>query len=314
MACYIIPDEGTGGVEVAARAAASGGLIELVTLVNLGCPFVRDFRAAIIAAKHGVAIFSLWKSCAALIIARLLHPRARLVAFLHADHRAHAVDGLATWLMCRFASEVWADCPQTITRRRFAVGRKKARAISFMLDRMPAAPAKVPGPRFVYWGRLDPLKRLDKAIETVAAMRRMGIAAELDLYGPDSGDGRRLREIVLTSGLAGCVRFHGEIPREDLPKAAAGRSFFILPSKQEGACIAVLEALQLGLVPIVTPVGGMVRYIRFGHSFSGAEDAAKWAADLIDDPGRYWGLRGSAMAYAASLPLYSDEMRAALAA
>jgi glycosyltransferase involved in cell wall biosynthesis len=311
-AVQVIPTTKLGGVEVAAQSAADAGVIEIIALNRCGPFGLRSIRAARAAIRADVAIFSLWKSVGALAIARLLRPSGRLVVIVHTDRPAHFVDGLATWAMCRLASEVWGDCRQVLVARRRIVGRKPTRAISFLPSRAAPAASEAPIPRFVFWGRLDPVKRLREAVGLIAALRKRGVPAELDIYGPDCGDEASARQAIQHRGLEGAVRVHGPVDHGRLAELARGKSFFVLLSQQEGAAMSALEAMQLGLVPVVTPVGAMEQYGRFGHAYSDSERAARWIETLLNDPARYRRMSRTCSAFASARPIHSASLGEAI--
>jgi glycosyltransferase involved in cell wall biosynthesis len=158
------------------------------------------------------------------------------------------------------------------------------------------------------------VKRLGEAVRLIAKLRERGIPAELDIYGPDCGDGRAVRQAVGEHGLERAVRIHGPLERGQLPDIARDRSFFVLLSKQEGAAISALEAMHLGLVPIVTSVGAMRDYARFGHAHSSVQATAEWVAQLLSDPERSRELSRGAADYAAGHADHAASLRAAIQA
>ena len=77
--------------------------------------------------------------------------------------------------------------------------------------------------------------------------------------------------------------------------------------------MACVEAMQFGLVPVVTPVGEMARYVEHGRNGilldpdclgRGVDDILA----LIAQPGRFAELRGAAIARWANAPLYAEDV------
>lgn len=58
-----------------------------------------------------------------------------------------------------------------------------------------------------------------------------------------------------------CVHYHGPVPREDFLTALRMADVFLLPSKQEGCPMAMLEAMSFGVVPIASDGSGAMRWL-----------------------------------------------------
>ena len=75
--------------------------------------------------------------------------------------------------------------------------------------------------------------------------------------------------------------------------------------------MAVVEAMQLGLVPVVTPVGEIAKYCRPGVNALVVEDDKETVdalAALLDDPSGWRRLRQGALQTWRDRPLYRDAM------
>jgi glycosyltransferase involved in cell wall biosynthesis len=93
----------------------------------------------------------------------------------------------------------------------------------------------------------------------------------------------QLRELASRLGLGKQVRFLGYC---DAPEAALDRwDLFLLPSRYEGAPLALLEALAAGLVVIATRVAGVAGVIepRWTVPVGDAEALAHAAARALSD-------------------------------
>jgi glycosyltransferase involved in cell wall biosynthesis len=98
----------------------------------------------------------------------------------------------------------------------------------------------------VLWvGRLDPVKRLDIAVHSVAEMPSVPVRLLIAGDGPDRA---RLEREIAASGNPAAVRLLGW--REDVPELLTAADAFVFPSRTEGMPNAVLEALAAGL-PVV---------------------------------------------------------------
>ena len=78
--------------------------------------------------------------------------------------------------------------------------------------------------------------------------------------------------------------------------------------------MSVVEAMQLGLVPVVTPVGEIGRYCRAWENAIVVQDVAEAAAEvlaLLHDPHKARSMGNAAMATWRGQPLYRDAVAAA---
>ena len=330
---HVIPEDGTGGVEVAARSMQARrdlacdatvfaildgpGVARLGWTQRLGLLSWRNLRAyraafrALRVARADVLVFSLWKTVPLLLLARLFL-RARIVYFLHLERPMHPVDDALSRLAMRVADAVWADCGATLIARRVPPA-KPTRVISFVTERLHSSDARVPAPRFVSWGRLNAQKGIDRAIELIALLRARGLAAEFHAYGHDDGARETLVAQAERLGVADHVHFPGPIPADARGRVGAGAGFFLQLSRFEGMCMGAVEGMQLGLVPVATAVGQMADYVRDGvtglivdpNRLPAAADAI---AALLDDPERYRAMSQAVRRRWLDAPLYADDV------
>jgi glycosyltransferase involved in cell wall biosynthesis len=263
-----------------------------------------------------VVICSLWKSVPLSLLLCVGHPKRRLAFFLHNDVAMHPADALLSRVAMRFADAIWADSPSTLAARRVPAS-KISRTISFVLDR-PASPAeRSPSYRFVSWGRLNDQKGFDRAIDLVALIRDRGHQVDYEIFGPDDGARGALERRIATLGLSGHVRLRGAIAKADIAAAVADRSLFLQLSRSEGMCMAAVEAMQLGLVPVATPVGHMRVYVEPGRSGIIVDprhlsEAADAVVDLLADEGRYASHSRAARQYWQKASTYAEDVCAAI--
>lgn len=113
--------------------------------------------------------------------------------------------------------------------------------------------------RFVFVGRLDPLKSPGRAIEMVCRLAEQGIPCSLDVFG-DGPMMAQLRSMVADRACGDFVRFHGHV---DNPwTLAADADCLVLPSLTEGVSRAALEALYLGIPCVMRDVDSNADLIR----------------------------------------------------
>jgi len=116
-------------------------------------------------------------------------------------------------------------------------------------------PEKKDGPlRIVFVGRLVPYKGADMLIDAVAPLVRSGQAV-LDIIG-DGQEMTLLRRQIAEAQIARGVTFHGWVDHREVARLLARSQVFAFPSIREFGGAVVLEAMALGLVPVVVNNGG----------------------------------------------------------
>jgi len=342
----LVPYDTVGGVETALRSIPSdwdglAGPVHLrrAYLVTHSAVeiFPDDWHGARVSVNHPLAhwrllraalksrpdlvIASLWRSCPSFIALKLLRPRTKSVLFLHSAVDVHVFDRVLNRLAMWLADEIWADSTSTLEARAPKGAQGRSRVLSFLTQR-PAAAAKTspetvaigPAPTFVYWGRLQGEKNLERALDVFAAIHHRLPEARFDIFGPDRGALVSLEQQVATLGLKEAVRFLGACPQDELLQRARSYSFYLQTSRFEGMAMSVIEAMAIGVVPVVTPVGEIPRYCHDGESglhVTTPEETANRVAELMADPARWAAVSTAAAKTWVGARIFSDDYREA---
>ena len=155
----------------------------------------------------------------------------------------------------------------------------------------------------LYVGRLDERKGVHTA---VAALARLPDAATLTIVGGwDAGEQERLRALAEREGVAGRVRFAGQVPREAVHAAYAEADVVVFPvTWDEPWGLVPLEAMGRGRPVVATGRGGSGEYLRDGENallFEAGDPASLAGAveRLAGDPALRARLRDGGLATAA---------------
>lgn len=100
----------------------------------------------------------------------------------------------------------------------------------------------------------DPRKRIDLLLEAAARLVAQGHPLQLELTG--EADGRFLLPQLQRLGIADRVRLHPLLTPAALARVLQSWDLFVIPSHQEGLCLAALEAMACGVPLLTTPCGG----------------------------------------------------------
>ena len=111
----------------------------------------------------------------------------------------------------------------------------------------------------VFVGRLEEYKRPDRLMEVMRRVASQRESTRLAVVG-DGSMREELEQKIRNWGLADNVEFLGQ--QADVMNYVARSKLFILTSRWEGVSIAMLEAMMVELVPIVSDVGDLRDFAR----------------------------------------------------
>jgi glycosyltransferase involved in cell wall biosynthesis len=338
---HLIPEDGLGGAETAAREMACREDLacdfHLLSLVGPSLALSRPNISALgyrhywspfaqvaglrelLRLEPDVLICSLWKTIPVAIAAKALRPSMKLVVFFHSSERVHGIDRVLHGMVTRFADEIWTDSNATLAEVSKGSRLPRTRTISYVLDQPPQVTGdRKPRANFVSWSRIHHHKGIDRSIELISRLVQRGIDARFDLWGPDQGPRADLERLAKRLQVADRINFHGSFSRTDLAELSANASFLLQLSRLEGMAMVVVEAMQLGLVPVVTPVGEVTRYCRDGENalivdVNDLDAAANKIEKLLGDPETYQRMSQAARSEWQGIRLYADDVCAAAA-
>ncbi len=124
----------------------------------------------------------------------------------------------------------------------------------------PAAARDIGGTlRLVFLGRLE---EQAKAVSMLARIARCLAESHVEFHLDIIGEGpERERLHNAFAGLAGCVTFHGYLPRAQCVPILQQSHIFLLTSRYEGHSWALLEAMACGCVPVVSRIAGGTDFV-----------------------------------------------------
>jgi len=146
-------------------------------------------------------------------------------------------------------------------------------------------------------GRLVPRKGVDDAILALAELRRRGrrdvdllvVGGSADRPVSEDPEARRLAEVARRAGVAGSVRFRGQVPHDRLGSVLRAVDVVVCTPWYEPFGIVPLEAMACGVPVVASAVGGLTDTVVAGRTgllvpprdIPALADALE---ELLDDP------------------------------
>jgi glycosyltransferase involved in cell wall biosynthesis len=113
--------------------------------------------------------------------------------------------------------------------------------------------------RLIYFGRLEEKqKRVSLLPAIYEALQRKGISVRLTIIGSGSAEGQ-LKERLAEGLRSGQVIFRATVPRREIARYVAENDVFLLTSRHEAGPLTLLEAMEVGLVPICGDIPSLVQ-------------------------------------------------------
>ncbi len=202
------------------------------------------------------------------------------------DRARFALAGSYDRFAVRHADRVVAISEYVLSEYRGLRAQGWERVDNPVADAFFSLPRREERDRVQYVGSITEVKDLLTLLRAVARARPQRPSLRLHLAGrvtsPRYAD--RLRAFVRAHDLDNTVRFEGLLNREELCAAYSQAAVVVLPSRQENAPLAVIEAMASGVPVVATRVGGipdLVAENETGCLFPSGNDEAL-AAQLLD--------------------------------
>jgi len=141
----------------------------------------------------------------------------------------------------------------------------------------------------VFSGRLAGVKRIDVLLKMTALVRLAIPTIKVAIVG-DGPLKEQLWQMSRDLGLDSCVEFAGH--QQDVSPWLLRSKLFVLPSRNEGLSLAMIEAMMCGLPAVVSDVGDLADLVEHGVNgflvpVGEVEKFAAHAIDLLTDARKY---------------------------
>ncbi|MCW2972667.1 MAG: glycosyl transferase family 1 [Thermoleophilia bacterium] len=109
------------------------------------------------------------------------------------------------------------------------------------------------------------LYRIDALIEAVALLRERGVHVQCHLLG-DGPSRASLEAQVERLALGALVTFHGAVTPGEVERVVAASDAYVSVSESDGVSLALLEALALGAVPVLSDIPANRPWVNDGET------------------------------------------------
>jgi glycosyltransferase involved in cell wall biosynthesis len=234
---------------------------------------VKKYRAAYQHTLPGIIIpnFDSGTYAACALLSKQYAAQMRVIAFAHTDDKFY-YDLLDYYEpICQCFVAVSREVAQQLTQRiphRAAdiVTRPYGVRVPTVLERSwtPASQSI----KLLYAGRLiETQKRISDLVRLASLLTAKGVDFQLDIAG-EGRDQQELISAIATLDLTtqNRIRLLGRIPHAAMHQTWLSADLCLVVSEYEGTCLAMLEAMAAGCVPVVTEVSGAREAIQPGQN------------------------------------------------
>ncbi len=137
--------------------------------------------------------------------------------------------------------------------------------LALFTDRQTTVAMPTKTPRLISTRSLYSEYRVDKLIEAVNVLHREGIEAYLTVVG-DGPEMAVLRSLTSRLGLEPYIEFRGRLPNAAIPPLLAQHDLYISLFDGDGVSASLLEAMAIGVFPIVFDYAANHTWIQSGQN------------------------------------------------
>lgn len=113
----------------------------------------------------------------------------------------------------------------------------------------------------LFLSRLDPQKRSINFVEMGLELHKKFPDVKFSLVGPDEGDGTRIERLIADHNASSYISWEGPLAPDETEERMSKATIFVLPSYRDTFPMSVLEAMSLGIPPVVTRSCGLSQYL-----------------------------------------------------
>ena len=245
--------------------------------------------------------------------------RSKFVSFFHNEKFFHFLDGCFNRLGHLIADDILVDSnkAKVFIQSLYLTRNSSPKVISFYLgvNTSPLLRGFSKPYKFVYTGRINVSKGLTQAIDFLKTLSDYGFDCTFTIYGSDNNFLKTLKSYISEKGLEHIVFIHEAVGRGDLLVIFREFDFYLQLSPHEGMAVAVIDAMAVGLVPIVYPAGEIPAYsthLRNSLHYDGSALRLQEIIACLKDHKLLEGIRSEAQNVRFIKQTYADSLLQAL--
>ncbi len=264
-------------------------------------------------------ISSLWKSHGVTLLLKLFKPKIKIISIIHSAAFRHRFDTFFIKQIIKKSVLVLCDSNSSKQFIERVTQNVRAEVLSFKINQSAETNEKsfhAHKIRAVFIGRLSKEKRIDRSIRLVNLLIKKGIDVTFDIYGPDNNKENELKKLIHDLGVEKQVKTHPAVPPDEVLTTLNKYDFMLQLSDVEGMAITVVQAMQQGLIPIVTRVGEMQYYVQHNKNgliinapFDELNNIANEIETLRQSPSKMQSMSNEAKQTFNAQPLYAEHLR-----
>ena len=273
---YLVPLDGNGGVEIAARTLQKlnneNFKFNLLYIFQNRSEVFNTFKLVksikkVLKSNPDILIVSLWRSALVGIFVKIFRPKIKVILFVHSEKDTHFFDFIVTRVAIFFSYELWFDSIASSKNRfRFILKKSNSNIVSFNSRKIKKFEDIKNKPNFIFWGRVSEEKGLFRSLEIFQGVLKFFPEATYTIIGSQEYEFPKIKQFCIDRNIHKSIRFFDEMEFKDIINQAKFASFYLQTSKFEGFAMSVVESMMMGLVPVVTPVGEISKYCSADNS------------------------------------------------
>uniref|UniRef100_UPI0040474608 glycosyltransferase n=1 Tax=Algoriphagus sp. TaxID=1872435 RepID=UPI0040474608 len=275
---YLLPQDGNGGAETIFNSFNYRGHVDNVNFtkivldINKISPFgiLKGFWnlfSAIKLNQRNIVISSLWKAHMICLFLRLFYKSVELIPFIHSAYFFHRWDQFISTLILKKSKWALFDSDASRQARLRYLNHSNHYVLNMLThktDRCRYYSELDKDLKIVYVGRITEEKGVTANIEFCKKLLEIPCVSKVSFHVFGEGEESYIRRCInsVEDIIDLELKFNGVLERHSLYRVLSNYDIYLQLSSKEGLAMSVVEAMSLGLLCVVSPVGEISNYCK----------------------------------------------------